>query len=103
MSNAAVNVIEKCGGAETVANWLGVDLSRVYRWTYPRERGGTGGIIPAKHQLPLLTKARASGVDLQPADFFYTPSRSPNEGEAAARLQSPPEGEPEPRRLAVGE
>lgn len=70
MRTAAEQVIEKCGGVQNVAEWLGLDLSTVYRFTYPRERGGTGGVIPANHQAPLLQKARDNGVDLRPDDFF---------------------------------
>lgn len=70
VSPVAQAVIEKCGGFETVAEWLDLDLSNVYRFTYPRSRGGTGGLIPAKHQTTLLAKARDVGVDLRPEDFF---------------------------------
>ncbi|MGP9819229.1 hypothetical protein ACTZWW_04370 [Salinarimonas sp. NSM] len=49
---------------------LGVNVSRVYRWTYPVARGGTGGVIPARHQAKLLTTARERGIELEPADFF---------------------------------
>ena len=76
MSTPAENVIAKCGGHQTVAEWLDVDLSRVYRWTYPRERGGTGGLIPSKHQRPLLERARLEGVQLEPADFLLDPPDS---------------------------
>lgn len=70
MDNAAARVIDKCGGPERVAEMLGVHVSRVYRWTYPKERGGTGGTIPTRHQNDLLTKARDNGCTLQPSDFF---------------------------------
>lgn len=70
MSNVASRVIEKCGGHAVVAALVGVDVSRVHRWTYPPERGGTGGVIPTKQQAKLLTAARASGIDLKPDDFF---------------------------------
>jgi len=65
-------IIRKCGGHGQVAAWLGLSLTQVYRWTYPRERGGTGGVIPARRQAELLAKARAAGIDLTPADFFPT-------------------------------
>ena len=70
MSNVAAHVIEKCGGHRAVADMAGVDVTRVYRWTYSRDRGGTGGIIPTKHHQQLLRVARERGVDLEPADFF---------------------------------
>ena len=66
----ADSIIRKCGGHAQVAQWLGLSLTQVYRWTYPRERGGTGGLVPARRQGELLAKARAAGVDLEPADFF---------------------------------
>lgn len=74
MSNPAENVIRKCGGHQVVADWLGVDVTRVYRWTYPRERGGTGGLVPTKHQSALLERARQEGIPLEPADFFEKPT-----------------------------
>lgn len=49
---------------------VGADVSRVYRWTYPKEKGGTNGRIPTKHQQKLLDAARAEGIDLAPEDFF---------------------------------
>lgn len=63
-------MIEKCGGEAAVAKMAGVDVSRVYRWTYTKEQGGTDGRIPTRHQQPLLDRARAEGIDLTPADFF---------------------------------
>lgn len=70
MSNAATNVILKCGGPQAVSAMAGVDVSNVHRWTYPKERGGTDGVVPAKHQQTLLKKAREAGIELSPDDFF---------------------------------
>ncbi len=75
MSTPAERVITKLGGEAAVAKMAGVDVSRVYRWTYAKEQGGTDGRIPTKHQQALLDHAREQGIDLTPADFF--------EGEAA--------------------
>lgn len=66
----AGQVISKCGGVKRVSDWLGLDLSAVYKFTYPRAKGGTDGVIPARHQAVLLQKARETGVDLKPEDFF---------------------------------
>jgi hypothetical protein len=68
--DVAKHVIDKCGGFDAVAEMLGCHVSRVYRWTYPPERGGTGGIIPSGRQVKLLKAARARGIELGPADFF---------------------------------
>ena len=70
MINPASKIIEKCGGHHAVASMLGIHPSRVYRWTYPPERGGTGGIVPSKHQARLMIAARQMGVELSPNDFF---------------------------------
>ncbi len=63
-------LVEKFGGHKQVAEILGIDLSRIYRWTYPADAGGTGGLIPQKHQVPLLNKAKELGIELSPTDFF---------------------------------
>jgi len=76
MRTAADQVIEKCGGVKRVAEWLDLELSTVYRFTYPRSQGGTDGVIPARHQPVLLQKARENAVDLRPEDFFVMPDGS---------------------------
>lgn len=68
--NPAQHVIEKCGGPQAVAKMIGVNPSNVHRWTYPKARGGTDGLIPTQQQHALLVAARERGIDLQPADFF---------------------------------
>lgn len=90
MSNAATNVIRKCGGPQAVSAMAGVNVSNVHRWTYPKERGGTGGVVPAKHQQTLLRKAREAGIALEPGDFFdeapaAPPRRRPRRAPAEAR------------------
>lgn len=79
-------IIEKLGGHQAVAAMLGCDVSRVYRWTYPVERGGTGGNVPHKHQNALLIAARDKGIAIEPADFFLASSveTPPSSSEAAA-------------------
>jgi len=66
----AQRIIEKCGGVTRTAELVGRSESWVYRWTYPRERGGTGGLVPRQAQFALLDAARDGKVDIQPADFF---------------------------------
>lgn len=70
MSNIAETIVKKCGGAKVVSDWLRVDISRVYRWTYPKNKGGSDGVIPARRQADLLRKARENGIELDPSDFF---------------------------------
>jgi hypothetical protein len=61
-------------GFEKAAEVTGKHLSRVYRWTYPTSRGGTGGVIPHAESLKLLAYSRSSGLGLSEADFLKQPS-----------------------------
>lgn len=70
MLEPAKTVIEICGGYSTVAEMVGRSEVRVRRWAYPKERGGTGGVIPADCQQRLLDAARRAGKDLRPEHFF---------------------------------
>jgi hypothetical protein len=79
----AERVIDKCGGVAVVAELAGVHVSRVHRWTYPKSRGGSNGIIPSANQQRILDAARARGIDLSPDDFFDGPANTPSH-EAAA-------------------
>lgn len=79
----ASSIIEKCGGPQVVADWLGIDVTRVYHWRRPKDRkGGTGGLIPPKHHWSLIQKAKIAGVKLGMADL--QPDTPPQTDEAAA-------------------
>jgi hypothetical protein len=66
----ATTIIAVCGGFRAVAEATGRNETRVRRWTYPRERGGTGGLIPAECQQLLMEAARVKGWPLKAAHFF---------------------------------
>lgn len=66
----ASSIIKMCGGFAAVAEMVRRDKTRVHRWTYPKDRGGTGGLIPSDCQQELLGAARARGIDLRPEHFF---------------------------------
>jgi hypothetical protein len=89
--NPAATVLRKCGGARVVADWRGLTLAAVHKWTYPRERGGTGGTIPADQQLGILLEARRAGVDLRPEDFFDLPAGLPPVGHGLPANDNLPE------------
>ncbi|MBN9568737.1 MAG: hypothetical protein J0H79_14145 [Alphaproteobacteria bacterium] len=78
ITSPAQRVITKCGkgdfskGLRVVAAWTGKHITRVQRWTYPKARGGTGGLIPTQEQQVILTAALREGIALDPADFFFT-------------------------------
>lgn len=70
----AYSIIAKLGGADAVAVATGKSRTRVYRWTYPVERGGTGGVIPTKSARRLLKHARTNRIALTEAEFLAEPS-----------------------------
>lgn len=44
--------------------------SSVYRWMYPKSRGGCDGVIPAKAMKLILKASRLAGVLLTADDFY---------------------------------
>ena len=66
----ARSLIEKAGGPARVARVLGLNRSTVARWMYPRDEGGTGGLVPAQWQRALLEYARRERLPLTERDFF---------------------------------
>jgi hypothetical protein len=66
----AERVIDLCGGAKAVADAIGCKPPAVYRWTYPKDRGGRGGVVPHDKAQILLRKASENGWPLKPSDFF---------------------------------
>lgn len=70
MANAASIVIDRLGGFKAVAAYLSVSKSSVHRWTYPKERGGTGGTIPQRHFSALLEMATEKDIQLSPVELI---------------------------------
>jgi putative alpha-1,2-mannosidase len=70
MTNIASKIIERFGGAPKVAEIVGTERTAVYKWTYPRERGGSDGLIPSKYHAILLRAAKERKLKLKPEDFF---------------------------------
>ena len=80
----AASIIDRFGGPEAVQEITGADRTRVYRWTQPREKGGTDGIIPPKPARKLWAHAKATGLDI-PVDLFLSPeSATQSHSEVAA-------------------
>lgn len=65
----AASVIAKFGGARRLSELLGLDKSTVCQWRVPKARGGTGGLIPARHHAGLMDLGREVGVKIRPADL----------------------------------
>lgn len=69
ISGQAARIIDKFGGARRLAPFLGLVPSAVYRWTHPRSKNGTGGLIPAPHVHAVLRAADLLGITLTPEDW----------------------------------
>lgn len=72
--NQAERVVQKFGGARQLARILKrvgrpKHPASIFRWTYPREKGGTGGIIPTAAWPDLIHAARIEGVVLTAEDM----------------------------------
>lgn len=79
----ATSILAKIGGANVAAGITGKHVSRVYRWCYPREKGGTGGVVPHDDATKLLAHAKANGIALSAEDFFVLAEAPADQGEAA--------------------
>lgn len=72
MLEPANTIIMICGGFAEVAAMTGRNKVQVRRWTYPKDRGGTGGLIPSDAAQTLLAQAQARGLPLRPDHFFHS-------------------------------
>lgn len=66
----ATTIIRLCGGFRAVAEITGRDETRVRRWTYSKDKGGTDGFIPSECQQILMEEARRRELPLRPEHFF---------------------------------
>lgn len=66
----AHTIVKRLGGEARVSEITGTSGNAPYRWQYPREKGGTGGLIPQRYHRTLLNHARDEGVDLKAEDFL---------------------------------
>jgi hypothetical protein len=66
----AATIIKKLGGEAVVSKVTETAYTAPYRWQQPREKGGTGGLIPQRHHPRLLDYAEREKIPLSPADFL---------------------------------
>lgn len=67
--SAAQRVIIAFGGATELADAAKIDKSSVYRWLYPKEKGGTNGAIPHANHGKILAAAEAIGLGVTRSDL----------------------------------
>lgn len=76
-SSQAERIIAKFGNANVLAEAIGYERSTVYRWTYPKKKGGTGGFIPTRAQRHVRYAAKRLGIKLTPSDWFPEADEGP--------------------------
>ena len=74
----AERIIKKFGSAQKLNEALkmigcGRRITAIYRWTYAREKGGTGGIIPSSVLFDILQAGRKVGIELTSEDLDIRP------------------------------
>lgn len=71
----AASVIAALGGVPFLAKAVGTTTTTVQRWRWPKEVGGTGGIIPHWHHEAILALAERLGVPLSFEALMRPPGR----------------------------
>ncbi|MDQ0132634.1 hypothetical protein J2T08_000535 [Neorhizobium galegae] len=66
----ANTIIIKFKGLKPLAEVTDVSVHTVMRWRMPKEKGGTGGVVPHWHVDAILQAAKSKGIDLKPTDFL---------------------------------
>jgi hypothetical protein len=68
-SEQAQRIIAKFGGPRRLAIAIGCQPPAVYRWTYPRDRGGTDGYLPNAVKDRVKAAADLLGVEITAEDW----------------------------------
>lgn len=66
----ARSIIKKFGGEANVAKITGRHITRVRRWTFPKGKNGSDGIIPMPEALKLIAYHKSSGMGDLSMDAF---------------------------------
>jgi hypothetical protein len=66
----ASSIVKKLGGPTVIAKLTGCALSTPYDWQKPRDRKGTGGLVPQRYHRTLIDYARRHGIRLSAEDFL---------------------------------
>ncbi len=59
-------IIQQFGGVKALACAIGKDPATIYRWRYPKHKGGTGGLIPSSALHKVNEAAILLNINLQP-------------------------------------
>lgn len=69
-SKQAQSIYKKFGGARNLARLLGKNPSTVYRWDYPKTKGGTDGLIPSSALREVIKLAFLHGILITAEDLY---------------------------------
>ncbi len=61
MPTPAEIMVQRLGGVTDAARALGMARRSIYRWLWPRAKGGTGGRIPTNKQRKVLAACAKAG------------------------------------------
>ena len=64
-------------GVPALAGWTGRHRSRIHAWTWPTDKGGTGGAIPIRRREAIIAGAKRDlHQDVEPAEFELQPGEA---------------------------
>lgn len=66
----ARRIISLFGSPYKMSQYVRVSPAQIYKWTWPKEKGGTGGLIPAQAMAEVLRGARLAGILIGPDDLY---------------------------------
>lgn len=69
MFKQAQRIIDRFGGVPALATAIEKDASAIYKWNYPRDSGGTGGLVPSSAIPLVMTAADILGVKFKTGDW----------------------------------
>lgn len=70
MSKQAERILNKFGGAGRLSRALGLSRSTCFKWTYKKENGGTGGVIPYKYHDKIKKIAELNDIEILAEDWL---------------------------------
>ena len=65
----AERIIKRFSGAYALAEMIGYTPAAVYKWTYPKAKGGTGGLVPTGAVPKILAAAKRERIRILLEDW----------------------------------
>lgn len=68
----AQRFIKKAGGVSALARMMNCDRTTIYKWLYPKNKGGTDGLIPSSRIADIEFAFSVAGIEIKPGDWALT-------------------------------